>query len=131
MASGAASTRRAGGSAPPAAPRVSASGVSFASTKRSLSLVVARSAAESFRIRAAIRYMLAIDRSAKSSTRLVIMVRLKIPAVRSEEHTSELQSPSYLVCRLLLETLKFATGVRPSFDRARGVQTKCGGDALG
>src|SRR6202171_6650750 len=26
--------------------------------------------------------------------------------VRSEEHTSELQSPSYLVCRLLLETKK-------------------------
>src|SRR5437879_7599872 len=25
------------------------------------------------------------------------------PAVRSEEHTSELQSPMYLVCRLLLE----------------------------
>src|ERR1017187_10594187 len=27
-----------------------------------------------------------------------------IPAGRSEEHTSELQSPMYLVCRLLLET---------------------------
>src|SRR3712207_7508246 len=26
------------------------------------------------------------------------------PAVRSEEHTSELQSRQYLVCRLLLET---------------------------
>src|SRR5437762_4609384 len=26
-----------------------------------------------------------------------------IPAPRSEEHTSELQSPMYLVCRLLLE----------------------------
>src|SRR5437762_5809282 len=25
------------------------------------------------------------------------------PSVRSEEHTSELQSPMYLVCRLLLE----------------------------
>src|SRR5437762_13175757 len=25
------------------------------------------------------------------------------PAIRSEEHTSELQSPMYLVCRLLLE----------------------------
>src|SRR5437764_4919699 len=28
------------------------------------------------------------------------------PAVRSEEHTSELQSPMYLVCRLLLEKKK-------------------------
>src|SRR5437762_12796681 len=29
-----------------------------------------------------------------------------VPAVRSEEHTSELQSPMYLVCRLLLEKKK-------------------------
>src|SRR5437762_6717413 len=28
------------------------------------------------------------------------------PPVRSEEHTSELQSPMYLVCRLLLEKKK-------------------------
>src|SRR5437764_6528675 len=28
------------------------------------------------------------------------------PRVRSEEHTSELQSPMYLVCRLLLEKKK-------------------------
>src|SRR5437879_7030320 len=28
------------------------------------------------------------------------------PAARSEEHTSELQSPMYLVCRLLLEQKK-------------------------
>src|SRR5437762_4316655 len=28
-------------------------------------------------------------------------------ALRSEEHTSELQSPMYLVCRLLLEKKKF------------------------
>src|SRR5437763_11998558 len=28
------------------------------------------------------------------------------PTVRSEEHTSELQSPMYLVCRLLLEKKK-------------------------
>src|SRR5436189_6399784 len=28
------------------------------------------------------------------------------PIVRSEEHTSELQSPMYLVCRLLLEKKK-------------------------
>src|SRR5436189_344604 len=29
-----------------------------------------------------------------------------VPALRSEEHTSELQSPMYLVCRLLLEKKK-------------------------
>src|SRR5437763_4482772 len=32
--------------------------------------------------------------------------RLGVPAQRSEEHTSELQSPMYLVCRLLLEKKK-------------------------
>src|SRR5437762_1022473 len=30
----------------------------------------------------------------------------RVAAVRSEEHTSELQSPMYLVCRLLLEKKK-------------------------
>src|SRR5690348_17907254 len=30
----------------------------------------------------------------------------KVPDVRSEEHTSELQSPVHLVCRLLLEKKK-------------------------
>src|SRR5437762_9848074 len=32
-----------------------------------------------------------------------------IPSHRSEEHTSELQSPMYLVCRLLLEKKKTIT----------------------
>src|SRR5437763_6444068 len=31
---------------------------------------------------------------------------LQVPPDRSEEHTSELQSPMYLVCRLLLEKKK-------------------------
>src|SRR3712207_7608757 len=31
------------------------------------------------------------------------------PAIRSEEHTSELQSRQYLVCRLLLEKKKIQT----------------------
>src|SRR2546426_7491947 len=34
------------------------------------------------------------------------------PAVRSEEHTSELQSPCNLVCRLLLEKKKHTTKLR-------------------
>src|SRR3989454_1482875 len=33
-------------------------------------------------------------------------LRIRIPRVRSEEHTSELQSPCNLVCRLLLEKKK-------------------------
>src|SRR5437879_11084378 len=33
------------------------------------------------------------------------------PAPRSEEHTSELQSPMYLVCRLLLEKKKKKTNI--------------------
>src|SRR5437762_5113992 len=33
--------------------------------------------------------------------------RSQIPPDRSEEHTSELQSPMYLVCRLLLEKKKY------------------------
>src|SRR5258708_8438726 len=33
---------------------------------------------------------------------------------RSEEHTSELQSPDHLVCRLLLEKKKFRTSLRLS-----------------
>src|SRR5437762_11043661 len=32
--------------------------------------------------------------------------RFRSPSARSEEHTSELQSPMYLVCRLLLEKKK-------------------------
>src|SRR6202011_4021998 len=35
--------------------------------------------------------------------------RAKLRAARSEEHTSELQSPMYLVCRLLLEK-KYRSG---------------------
>src|SRR5258708_4520764 len=31
---------------------------------------------------------------------------LRLPSSRSEEHTSELQSPDHLVCRLLLEKKK-------------------------
>src|SRR3712207_6919113 len=36
-------------------------------------------------------------------------VALRGPARRSEEHTSELQSRQYLVCRLLLEKKKITT----------------------
>src|SRR5258707_3014354 len=35
-------------------------------------------------------------------------LRLVVPVSRSEEHTSELQSRQYLVCRLLLEKKKMS-----------------------
>src|SRR5437762_9706491 len=39
---------------------------------------------------------------------------------RSEEHTSELQSPMYLVCRLLLEKKKVSQpGMEPRIERRR------------
>src|SRR5258708_18387887 len=38
--------------------------------------------------------------------RLQCRYRMGAPAHRSEEHTSELQSPDHLVCRLLLEKKK-------------------------
>src|SRR5258708_18952523 len=39
-------------------------------------------------------------------------MRLRLTAYRSEEHTSELQSPDHLVCRLLLEKKKIAHEIR-------------------
>src|SRR5438552_7023125 len=36
-------------------------------------------------------------------------LRIRCSAARSEEHTSELQSPDHLVCRLLLEKKKITT----------------------
>src|SRR5258708_21176928 len=39
------------------------------------------------------------------------------PFDRSEEHTSELQSPDHLVCRLLLEKKKSTTAQTPCRDR--------------
>src|SRR5690348_18437857 len=42
---------------------------------------------------------------ASSSSRPIIR-RRSVPKMRSEEHTSELQSPVHLVCRLLLEKKK-------------------------
>src|SRR5256885_3675703 len=41
------------------------------------------------------------------------------PQLRSEEHTSELQSPCNLVCRLLLEKKKITISVRSVYLRLR------------
>src|SRR3712207_8482865 len=43
---------------------------------------------------------------------------------RSEEHTSELQSRQYLVCRLLLEKKQFCTYLRPDPD-TRQIDCSC------
>src|SRR5258708_30071058 len=41
-----------------------------------------------------------------TARRLQLHLRFDSPDARSEEHTSELQSPDHLVCRLLLEKKK-------------------------
>src|SRR5258707_11054331 len=45
------------------------------------------------------------------------------PGTRSEEHTSELQSRQYLVCRLLLEKKKMRTSVVDAKPSARSWMT--------
>src|SRR2546430_2851744 len=51
------------------------------------------------------------------------------PANRSEEHTSELQSQSNLVCRLLLEKKKKTQRCDLDYGRWRGERSgRCGGD---
>src|SRR5258708_27157402 len=49
------------------------------------------------------------DLSMPSAFHLPLSVHRALPADRSEEHTSELQSPDHLVCRLLLEKKKKKT----------------------
>src|SRR5438445_4865174 len=43
---------------------------------------------------------------------------------RSEEHTSELQSRQYLVCRLLLEKKKNHEGAHEEMSKIRGVEPR-------
>src|SRR5258708_11084522 len=45
--------------------------------------------------------------SEKLNRRVQALEALQTLPMRSEEHTSELQSPDHLVCRLLLEKKKF------------------------
>src|SRR3712207_7573175 len=44
---------------------------------------------------------------------------------RSEEHTSELQSRQYLVCRLLLEKKKYKTAYDPARPSCRHTPVRC------
>src|SRR5258708_15940424 len=50
--------------------------------------------------------LLAADGAAIGSDRLALILGASVKRNRSEEHTSELQSPDHLVCRLLLEKKK-------------------------
>src|SRR2546430_9209229 len=50
---------------------------------------------------------------------LRLLQRLRVVETRSEEHTSELQSQSNLVCRLLLEKKTTANNVRPPHTATR------------
>src|SRR5258708_23108170 len=56
-------------------------------------------------------HTLIIDRFIRSGvgTMAIFIATLGVSFVRSEEHTSELQSPDHLVCRLLLEKKKTRT----------------------
>src|SRR5947209_16539030 len=74
--------------------------VVIARTIRSRSVVVY---APSFRISAAIGWW---KRVRSSLVRVTLSSSEALPLSRSEEHTSELQSRQYLVCRLLLEKKK-------------------------
>src|SRR5437764_3419548 len=44
--------------------------------------------------------------------------------IRSEEHTSELQSPMYLVCRLLLEKKKYKENIYTTNNRLTNIEVK-------
>src|SRR5258707_3387908 len=55
-------------------------------------------------------------------TRFLSLTARSLPWLRSEEHTSELQSRQYLVCRLLLEKKKTSTGIGRS--SALRIETK-------
>src|SRR5690348_17548867 len=48
---------------------------------------------------------------AAAHRRAALTTRARTPRARSEEHTSELQSPVHLVCRLLLEKKKWKLSI--------------------
>src|SRR3712207_7624653 len=51
---------------------------------------------------------------------------MELQALRSEEHTSELQSRQYLVCRLLLEKKKTDNSMLYKKSSRQGLETKDG-----
>src|SRR3989441_3443390 len=72
-----------------------------------------------------------VRRKLPSMTGLRAMLRTRIPRARnarSEEHTSELQSLAYLVCRLLLEKKKKHEEHDSFYDHEPIVSLLCGGE---
>src|SRR3712207_8875533 len=55
----------------------------------------------------------------RSDVQEQVVVDFSSPNVRSEEHTSELQSRQYLVCRLLLEKKKYPGQGRSETEKSR------------
>src|SRR5947208_3964078 len=53
-----------------------------------------------------------------------LALEVLVGQLRSEEHTSELQSPDHLVCRLLLEQKTKQTGNKPRGRRQKNINTK-------
>src|SRR5258708_18987903 len=49
---------------------------------------------------------MSFTRISRQSSQYIAIGALRVDSERSEEHTSELQSPDHLVCRLLLEKKK-------------------------
>src|SRR5258708_27576101 len=83
-----------------------------------------------FRSLAAVGVNVLAFRLSGLGTVLLATLLVLLLARRSEEHTSELQSPDHLVCRLLLEKKKphpALTGVHPAFcsRRTRQLVTDC------
>src|SRR5687767_15709505 len=59
----------------------------------------------------------ALDADARQRIAHVVQLERRARCVRSEEHTSELQSLAYLVCRLLLEKKKMCSHLAGVGDR--------------
>src|SRR2546426_4052837 len=72
------------------------------------------------------RSVLRGEGAASASSVRAIAVVPSLPSARSEEHTSELQSPCNLVCRLLLEKKKKATDERGTHGNVLSVLTVSG-----
>src|SRR3712207_7327928 len=56
---------------------------------------------------------------------VLVMKGVRVSELRSEEHTSELQSRQYLVCRLLLEKKKKKIQIIKRYNRRRNKQESC------
>src|SRR2546425_6734743 len=65
------------------------------------------------------RDALRVERLSRDGLRVPAQRHLRLAQLRSEEHTSELQSLAYLVCRLLLEKKKKMTSIDQAASKTR------------